>query len=174
MMHSTLCCPNTMNTMPARLSWLRTVTACLLAAALLSGCGPRISGAIEISIRNPHAAATPPGVPVAAAYMEILSGETDALMGASTPIAERVEIHESRQQNGTATMRPVPKVELRAGNRIALEPGGLHFMLLGLKEPLVAGTQFPFTLHFERAGGIQIEVVVTAPGAGGDHDHSHH
>jgi copper(I)-binding protein len=50
----------------------------------------------------------------------------------------------------------------------------MHFMLLGLKEPLEAGTQFPFTLHFERAGGILIEVVVSSPGAGDDHEHLHH
>ena len=38
--------------------------------------------------------------------------------------------------------------------------GGLHIMLMELKEPLTAGKHLPLTLTFEKAGKIEVEIVV--------------
>ena len=45
-------------------------------------------------------------------------------------------------------------------------------MLMELKRPLVAGDRFPMTLEFERAGKLEIEVVVEAS-KGGAAGHGH-
>jgi copper(I)-binding protein len=70
-------------------------------------------------------------------------------------------------------MRPVEAIEVTPGAPIVLQPGGLHVMLIGLKAPLKEGERFPLTLTFERAGTIEVEVVVEKLGAMGP-DHMDH
>jgi hypothetical protein len=50
---------------------------------------------------------------------------------------------------------------------VALAPGGLHVMLIGLTRPLAAGERVPLTLRFERAGAVTVEAEVQAAGARG-------
>ncbi|MCX8135061.1 MAG: copper chaperone PCu(A)C, partial [Roseococcus sp.] len=63
---------------------------------------------------------------------------------------------------------------------VSLQPGGLHLMLIGLTQPLVAGQSVPVTLRFERAGEVTIQLAVQAAGArqpgpahGQGHGHRH-
>ena len=53
-------------------------------------------------------------------------------------------------------MRPVAAVPVAPGASVALEPGGLHVMLSGLRYPLREGSSFPLTLTFEDAGSATI------------------
>jgi copper(I)-binding protein len=76
-------------------------------------------------------------------------------------------------QDGVMRMRAVEAVEVPAHGQVALEPGGLHVMLIGLKAPLEEGGSFPLKLVFANAG--EVEVVATIEdiahgGAGHDHD----
>lgn len=68
---------------------------------------------------------------------------------------------------GVMQMREVGSIELPAGEAIALEPGGLHVMLLDLPEPLETGSTFDLTLDFETAPDmvVSVEVRDEAPGA---------
>jgi copper(I)-binding protein len=43
-----------------------------------------------------------------------------------------------------------------------LEPGGLHIMLIGLKQKLAPGDSIPLTLVFEHAGEVTVEIPVRA------------
>jgi copper(I)-binding protein len=61
---------------------------------------------------------------------------------------------------GMMTMQPVDRVELPAGETVALEPGGYHIMLLDLAAPLEAGTTVTITLEFERAGAQTVDAEV--------------
>ncbi|TAK55016.1 MAG: copper chaperone PCu(A)C [Dehalococcoidia bacterium] len=99
-----------------------------------------------------------------AAYMVIKNTGTvdDALIGAESTVAAATEVHESVISGDTVTMRPVPRIELKAGDTLELQPGGYHIMLIGLNEPLVAGTTFTVTLKFEQAGSIPVTVDVRA------------
>jgi copper(I)-binding protein len=62
-----------------------------------------------------------------------------------------------------AHMRAVPELEVPAGATIRFEPGGLHVMLIGLREPLVAGQLFTLQLEFEHAGRHSVPVEVRDP-----------
>jgi periplasmic copper chaperone A len=53
--------------------------------------------------------------------------------------------------SGMMKMQPVAEIPLPAGETVALEPGGLHVMLLDLPQPLTTGSTVEFTLTFERA-----------------------
>ena len=118
----------------------------------------------DIQVRHPWSRATPPGAVTAAGYMEIRNSgrETDRLTGASTPAAERVELHITVREGDVVRMREVPYLEVPARQRLALRPGGPHFMIVGLKKPFERGERVPLNLRFERAGELQVLIEVQA------------
>lgn len=102
-----------------------------------------------------------------AVYMMISNHGTadDRLMGASTTVAAKTELHITLNENGVMKMRPIADVAVKAGGSAEFKPGGMHVMLLGLKQPLKAGDSFPLTLTFEKAGAVKIMVMVEKAGA---------
>lgn len=128
--------------------------------------------AATIDVRGAYARPTPPESAVGAAYLEIRASAEDRLVGASTPVAKRAEMHGTTESNGMMRMRRVPAVQVKPGEPVVFEPGGLHLMLYGLSKPLVAGQRFPLELRFEKAGVVRTEVLVQADD-GGDAAHRH-
>lgn len=89
------------------------------------------------------------------------SAAADRLIGASSPAAKMVEIHETIDDNGVMKMRPVTGgFEIPAGGRLELLPGGKHIMLMGLTTPLKEGDEVEVTLTFEKAGAITVKAPV--------------
>ena len=126
-----------------------------------------------LSIDHPFARATPPGATSGGAYFVIENaGPTpDKLIGATSPAAGAVEIHQMVMDGGVMKMRALPALDVPAGGRLALNPGGYHVMLLELKQPLQVGDKVPLTLTFQNAGSIDIAVGVEAMGAMGGMTH---
>lgn len=143
-----------------------------LAAALALAAGQAAAHGYElgdIHIGHPWARPTLPGQPVGGGYLKLdnRGAAADRLLGASADgVAARVEVHEMQMQGETMRMRRVDGIALPAGKRVALEPGGLHLMLLELKAPLAEGATFPLKLKFERAGEVTVEVKVEQPKTG--------
>jgi len=127
----------------------------------------------DIVINQPWTRATP--ARTGAAYLDISNTGTvaDRLVAVSTPVAAQVEMHSMSMTGGVMRMREVKAgILVQAGGHVRLAPGGLHLMLTGLKAPLVQGAQVPLSLHFARAGTVQVSAKVAAAGsrtAGGDH-----
>jgi hypothetical protein len=143
------------------------VTSCLLVAC--GGAGVFMPGALRAATPAPgsvkvlHAwsRATAPGASVGVAYFEIVnSGAADALTGIESPVAERVEMHSMSMHGAVMQMRPVASVQVPAGASISFQPGGLHAMLIDLKQPLQQDQRFPLTLLFAHAGRVRVEVLV--------------
>lgn len=89
----------------------------------------------------------------------------DRLVAASSPLAERVEIHAITVVGDGLRMREREGgLALPPGTTLTLKPRGYHLLLTGLKAPLETGSQVPVTLAFENAGSLDIELAVTAPG----------
>lgn len=139
------------------------VATCIAAVALaimpVTAQGP---GKGDVQVRDPWARATPPGAKVAAGYLEIRNSgnQPDRVIGASTPVAERVELHVQVRDGDTLKMRQVKSFEIPARGQLTLRPGGSHLMLFGPKKPFVRGENIPLTLRFERAGELQVELEV--------------
>ena len=131
----------------------------LLAFALLAACGH--PGAPEGSARDAWANATPVGATVAAVYLELTAGQADTLLSATTTVADEVQMHSNSEEGGMMRMRPLSSVDLEPGKPFTFAPSGAHFMLVGLRQPLMAGMRFPMTLNFKNAGArtVQVEVV---------------
>ncbi len=144
-----------------RVRWL------LLLALLpwLAACGPK---APQIVIENSWARSSPLMAEPGVVYMVFRTkrSATDVRIGASTDIAEAVEIHESIMENGVMKMQPVPgqRLEIPAQGAVELKPGGYHLMLLKLKQPLQEGQTITVTLRFEKSGEITVQVPVKRMG----------
>jgi copper(I)-binding protein len=151
----------------------RIVGATLALAALAAGAEGE-----GMKLERAWARATPPGSPVAAAYLVIdnRGARSDRLLSASSPRADKVEVHATVHDGDVARMRKVEPLHVGAGERVVLEPGGMHLMLMGLRKPLAEGERIPLVLEFEVAGEQRTEIRVFAAGsdeAGGNH-HAHH
>jgi len=85
----------------------------------------------------------------------------DHLVGASTPVADRAELHEDVTENGMMSMKPVPDLPLPPGGSTAIEPGRYHVMLIGMKKSVNVGESFPITLTFATAAPLEVDVAVT-------------
>lgn len=131
----------------------------------------------ELRIDHPMAFATPPGARTGAAYFAIENrGRTpDRLIAARTDAAERAELHATIRDGDVVRMRAVAAVAVAGGATVKLQRGGLHLMLVGLRQPLREGDRVGLTLVFEKAGEIAVVVDVEsargAPAAHGDHAH---
>jgi len=138
-----------------------------------AAAAPVVAGALSIGPAWARASAGP--AKVGAGYLAIANGgdAADRLIDAASTAAERVEIHAHISEGGVMMMRRIEAIDLPAGGSVELAPGGLHLMLFGLTTPLLEGGTFPLTLHFEKAGPVEVTVTVRAPGArdGGGHKH---
>lgn len=93
------------------------------------------------------------------------TGAADRVVSASSPVAERIELHETIRDGDVMKMREVPHPAIQPGQPTVLRPGGLHIMLIGLKTPLNRGDSFPLTITFEKAPPVTATVTVQAAGA---------
>jgi hypothetical protein len=87
------------------------------------------------------------------------------VIGASSPVAGRVEMHITVRDGDVMKMREVTSFEVPAGGSVELKPGGAHLMLLDLKRPLKRGGRVPLTLKLEKGGELKMELSVEEMGA---------
>jgi periplasmic copper chaperone A len=119
----------------------------------------------SIAIAHPYARATVPGQPAGGGFLTLDNkGADDRLLSASAGVSGAVELHSMSMDGDVMRMRQVDAIELPAGKTVALKPGGLHIMFIGLKAPLKAGDSFPLKLKFEKAGEVTVQVTVEPPG----------
>ncbi|WP_349368618.1 copper chaperone PCu(A)C [Salinarimonas sp.] len=154
---------------------LRTPFLGAAALALALAAGPVLSPAAaetfragDIVVETPWSRATPGGAKVAGGYVTLRNeGDTaDRLIGGSSEIAERFEVHSMEMVDGVAKMAPVEGgLEIPPGETVALAPGGYHVMFMGLQRPLAEGESFEGTLVFERAGEVPVTFAVGRMGS---------
>lgn len=137
------------------------------AAALTLLAAPVLAASSTIEVSRAWSRPAPRGGNGAGYAVITNHGTTaDTLVAASSPVAARIEIHESMIMGGQAMMHPRPGgLPVPAGATVALKPGGWHMMLMGLKQPLKAGDHYPATLTFKKAGKVTVQFSVqpTAP-----------
>jgi periplasmic copper chaperone A len=160
--------------------FIARVSVLVAAAAFLAGHARAADYSVgSLQIGNPWTRATPKGASVAGGYMKITNSGTapDRLIGGSSEVAGRFEVHSMMMEQGVAKMRPVEGgLEIKPGETVELRPGSFHVMLMGLKRPLEKGQKVKGTLEFENAGKVDIEYAVeslgtASPPAGGKHGH---
>ena len=88
----------------------------------------------------------------------------DALIGVETAAAKSAGVHRSAMEGQVMTMRPVAALAIAPGQTVSLQPGGDHIMMVGLTRALSQGEKIPVTLVFQKAGRVQIALVVEKTG----------
>ena len=136
---------------------LITTAACVL-ASLLS-----LPTQAQTRVQDAWVRGTVPQQRATGAFMQLSSTAGGKLVSVSTPAAGVVEIHEMKMDGSTMQMRPVPSLDLPAGQVVALKPGGYHVMLLDLKAPLNSGDTVVLNLVVEARDGKRETLVVKAP-----------
>ena len=120
--------------------------AVLLTVAGLSA--PALAGSEDVVVENAWSRASIGVNRPGAAYMTVRNTGEDAvtLTGLATPLA---------------------MITIEPGQSVALEPGGLHAMLMKLQEPMTEGENFPLTLTFSDGGKVTVEVPILGIAARG-------
>ena len=119
------------------------------------------SVADSTDVVDPYVRAVPPGQQNSASFMQLTNNtaEDHALVAAESDVSEVVELHTHTMVNGMMRMRQVEKIDLPAGETVSLQPGGLHVMLIGLKQDLMPDSDVAITLIFDDGSKREI----TAP-----------
>lgn len=130
----------------------------LPAVLLFVACGQQ--GAVEI--REGYINAPPAGAMMAAGFLTIDNGTRDMVTVSGVELGEfkRVEVHETRMQDGMMRMRPRPELEVAPGKTVTFAPGGLHLMLMQPTRPLEAGEVLEGSVLLRKADGSQSRVPV--------------
>lgn len=142
----------------------------LLSALTLAACGGAApDGGIEIS----EARINPPlpGQSTAVAFLTVDNkGTTDRLLGISSPISDRIELHTHTMEDGIMKMRQTDGIDLPKGRTVKLEPGGLHVMIFNAD--MTIGTETTMTLDYETGEDVTLVVPIVPRGTNvksGDH-----
>ncbi|WP_337871423.1 copper chaperone PCu(A)C [Meiothermus sp.] len=119
---------------------------------------------------------------ITAAYMVLVNTTPHPIrvLGVGSPIAARGELHRTQfvdpsdhlgmdhshspEMKGLEMtgMRPVKELLVPARGRLELKPGGIHLMLIDLRQPLRQGQQVRLTLQLEGGRTFHVDAVVRA------------
>ncbi|MBL8705382.1 MAG: copper chaperone PCu(A)C [Rhodospirillales bacterium] len=154
----------------------RAALAVLL--ALAGGAAEAKTYKLEgLQIVDPVAPATPrnlPEGPVGATASLVIENKGTAplqYLGASSPAAGVVELHQAVKAGKAIRTRRVLSLSLYPGDRIEVGPEAEYRLILtGVKQKLQNGDTFPLLLEFEPLGQVEVMVEVggrTGPGSAG-------
>jgi copper(I)-binding protein len=107
-----------------------------------------------------------PGRPGSAYFTLRTNNDPTKIVGITSPRAERIELHETREQDGVSRMAPITDPNFPSGGEMQFEPGGRHAMLFGLDPAARPGDKIPLTFTFEPAPPVTVEAEVHAAGGG--------
>ena len=132
-------------------------------AMMLAGCLFATAALADtVKVENAWVRATAPGQKVAAGFMELTADADMTLIGGSSPISRRFELHFMRMQDGVMEMRQMQEIKLPKGETVSLEPGGLHVMFIDLNNRIEPGQIVPITLIVKSANGKEQQLQVRA------------
>jgi copper(I)-binding protein len=105
---------------------------------------------------------TVPAQKTTGAFVTLQSSEQAKVVAVSSTAATSAEIHKSEDRQGVMHMHALDALDLPAGQRVELKPGGFHIMLVGLKRALPAGERVPLTFTIEDGQGRRTQLEVLA------------
>ncbi|WP_299017917.1 copper chaperone PCu(A)C [uncultured Photobacterium sp.] len=164
---------------------MKKITKLILSSAFFFSCltSAHDYNSGQLHIDHPWSKQVPPSSSVAAAFFEISNkgNENDTLIRAESPIAGKTELHAHIHEDGMMKMREVEEIVVPANGSKNLKPGSYHIMFFDLQNTPKLGERFPLTLHFAKAGRIEVEVTVEpatyqpkGPENNDNKHHSHH
>lgn len=145
---------------PGRHPVLARAVAALSLAAALAALAP--SAVAQVTVSDAWVRGTVAPQKSTGAFMKLKSAADAVLVGAASPAAKQVEIHEMAMVNNVMRMRPVQELALPAGKEVELKPGGYHVMLMGIDHQFKQGEVVAITLSVRGKDGKVQTVEVKA------------
>lgn len=139
-----------------------------LFAAAACGQGSRPGPAVQVD----DAVVTLPAVPgrPGAAYFTLrTSDDPMRLLSVTSPKVQRIELHETREEDGVSRMAPMKDGRFPSGGELEFKPGGRHAMLFGIDPLLKPGARIPLAFTFDPASPVTVEAEVRGPGGHSGH-----
>lgn len=145
---------------------MKKLTALTFAAVLCAPAAWAGTAADNVTAVDPYVRAVPPGQTNTAAFMVLQNADAKphAVVKADNSISKVTELHGHVNEDGVMKMRPVKQIDLPAKGEAKLQPGGLHVMLIDLKQPPKPGDKVAVTLTFEDGSTKQVNAEVRHPG----------
>lgn len=144
--------------------------ALVVFAFCVETAGTALAGSDDVIVEGAWSRASIGTSRPGAAYMTIRNTGEDAvtLTRIETDVSMRPEVHRTATDaQGVSSMSPAGEIEIAPGAAIALEPGGLHAMLMKLQRPMVEGEYFDMTLIFADGGTVKFRVPILGLAARG-------
>lgn len=115
----------------------------------------------DIVVSSAWVRVMPPSQLNTAAYMTIenKSDKEIVLQYVSTNAAEISEMHQMSHTNGMMKMQQVDRIAIPAKNKVVLEPGGWHIMLIHQVKPFKKGESVPILLNFQDGKHLEINAI---------------
>jgi periplasmic copper chaperone A len=122
------------------------------------------AAAAQTTVNDAWVRGTVPQQKATGLFAQITSAKGGRLVSAASPVAGVVEIHEMAMDGSVMKMRALPNgLALPAGKVVELKPGGVHVMLMDLKQPLKPGDSVPLTLVVEGADKTRTTLTLSVP-----------
>lgn len=100
-----------------------------------------------------------------AGYMDLHGGRVDVeLVSVTSDDVLRMEIHETTEKDGMASMAKLKSIRVPAGKTVKLEPGGKHLMIWGIGEGSRNRGLLNMTLIYSNDDRIEINAVIKKVG----------
>ena len=123
----------------------------------------RTVGNLKIEVQGPWARATVAGQNMGGAFVNLTADQDASLVGATSPVSEKVELHTMKMEGEKMVMAQVPNIPLPANTKVELKPGSLHIMFMSLKAPLKEGDTVALKLEIKDKAGKSEFLDIQAP-----------
>ena len=151
---------------------MKKIISMLITMVITMGGGPVLAG--TFGIHAPMVRMVPPGQTVSAAFMILHNHgmKERTVIAAHSDVADAAELHNHIMEDGMVKMRRVDAIVVPGHAEVALKPGGLHIMLIGLNRNLEVGKKV--TLELEFADGERLSFKAPVQMVSQEHDHTNH
>ena len=123
---------------------------------------PEQTTASVIQIEDPWVRAVPPNASNSAVFLDLRneSEQLRKLVEVHSEVAERVELHTTKDEDGMLRKERLQEVPIPALETQSFHPGGIHIMLIGLRGPLEVGRVIELELVYADQSKETISVPV--------------
>lgn len=144
---------------------MRAILSLFAVTALIAGCQKPAPKAMHVDhawVRLPAVAGSP-----GAAYFTLKGGPVaERLMGVSSPLVIRSEMHDMTMKGGMMSMAALDAgLDVPLDGTVSFAPGGKHVMLFDISPKAVVGTKLPLVLSFASGATVKAEATVVAAGS---------
>ncbi len=140
---------------------LRTLTLIFtgLAMTLLAACQPPA----QLLVEKAHVKLSPVEDSPSVLYFTIKGGPSDTVLRSiSSPNILRLEMHETVEENGMSTMKPITAVAVPKRGEVEFEPGGKHVMVWGIDAGARKAGKATFLFSFSNGEKIEVDAALNA------------